>query len=63
MILPPNRVRDLEKSLAAQNIYFIERQYKQINPVVEDTHHIDLNDAFLNRAAVFFLYFGFYRTT
>ncbi|MBK5647437.1 MAG: hypothetical protein I4N51_10380 [Acinetobacter sp.] len=24
VILPPNRVRDLEKSLAAQNIYFIE---------------------------------------
>jgi len=54
VILPPNRVRDLEKSLAAQNIYFIERQNKQINPVVEDTQHIDLNDYFLNRAAVFF---------
>lgn len=54
MVLAPNRIKDLELALLAQGIEFLSRQ--PINSVVE-TFHIDrlnLDDAFLNQAQVYF---------
>ncbi|WP_313036257.1 AMP-binding protein [Acinetobacter sp.] len=52
VLLPPHRVSDLEKELAEQNIYFLQRQ-----PV--SVHHkqpieLNLDDAFLNQAQIYF---------
>lgn len=54
VILPPNRVRELENELAHQNIYFLERDHNKQKIVIENTKLIDLNDDFLNQAEVFF---------
>jgi 3-hydroxymyristoyl/3-hydroxydecanoyl-(acyl carrier protein) dehydratase len=52
VLLPPNRVSDLEKELAEQNIYFLQRQS------VSHTHNqpieLNLDDAFLNQAQIYF---------
>lgn len=59
IILPPHRVRDLEHSLAAEQIFFLEYQ-----PVTASSGHLaasvlalhaaDLEDDFLNSAQLFF---------
>lgn len=52
VLLPPNRVSDLEKELAEQNIYFLQRQPVSTspNPRIE----LNLDDAFLNQAQLYF---------
>lgn len=52
LLLPPNRVSDLEKQLAEQNIYFLQRQ-----PVSEPEHpplELQMDDDFLNQAQIYF---------
>ena len=52
VLLPPSRVSDLEKELAAQNIYFLQRQ-----PVASSQNQsieLNLDDAFLNQAQLYF---------
>ncbi len=53
IILPPNRVRDLEKTLEKEQIHFLER-HKNIDHAFENLKLIDLNDDFLNQAQVYF---------
>ncbi len=52
VLLPPHRVSDLEKELAEQNIYFLQRQPVLVpqNPNIE----LNLDDAFLNHAQIYF---------
>ncbi|MEJ2900194.1 AMP-binding protein [Acinetobacter sp. NS-4] len=52
VLLPPHRVSDLEKELAEQNIYFLQRQAVPApqNPNIE----LNLDDAFLTQAQVYF---------
>jgi len=52
VLLPPHRVSDLEKELAEQNIFFLQRQpvSSSQNPNIE----LNLEDAFLNQAQVYF---------
>jgi len=52
VLLPPNRVSDLEKELAEQNIFFLQRQPVSTspNPRIE----LNLDDAFLNQAQLYF---------
>ncbi|OAL75775.1 acyl-CoA synthetase [Acinetobacter sp. SFB] len=52
VLLPPNRVSDLEKELAEQNIYFLQRQSVSL----EQNQNIELNldDAFLHQAEIYF---------
>lgn len=51
VLLPPNRVSDLEKELAAEQIYFLKRSESS------DTKHqetFQFDEAFLNQAQVYF---------
>ncbi|WP_182003063.1 AMP-binding protein [Acinetobacter lactucae] len=50
VLLPPNRVRELEQNFAAQQIYFLKRQ--EIGEVVPLS--LTLDDAFLEQAQLYF---------
>lgn len=50
VLLPPNRVRELEQDFAAQQIYFLKRQ--EIGEVVPLS--LTLDDAFLEQAQLYF---------
>lgn len=50
VLLPPNRVRELEQDFAAQQIYFLKRQ--DVEKVV--TLSLTLDDAFLEQAQLYF---------
>ncbi|MDS7931610.1 AMP-binding protein [Acinetobacter sp. V102_4] len=50
VLLPPNRVRELEQDFAAQQIYFLKRQ--DVEKVVPLS--LTLDDAFLEQAQLFF---------
>ncbi|OTG71960.1 acyl-CoA synthetase [Acinetobacter sp. ANC 4169] len=52
VLLPPNRVSDLEKELAEQNIYFLQRQ--PVSASQNQTIELNLDDAFLNQAQIYF---------
>ena len=52
VLLPPNRVSDLEKELAGQNIYFLQRQ--PVSHSYNQPIEIDLDDAFLTQAQLYF---------
>lgn len=52
VLLPPNRVSDLEKELAGQNIYFLQRQ--PVSHSYNQPIELDLDDAFLNQAQLYF---------
>ena len=52
VLLPPHRVSDLEKELAEQNIYFLQRQPVAVSH--NQPIQLNLDDAFLNRAQVYF---------
>lgn len=56
VLLPPNRVSDLEKELAAEQVYFLQRQPRTAESyqpqVLEDFFHLD--EAFLSQAQVYF---------
>lgn len=50
VLLPPNRVRELEQDFAAQQIYFLKRQ--DVEKVVPLS--LTLDDAFLEHAQLYF---------
>ena len=52
VLLPPHRVSDLEKELAEQNIYFLQRQ--PVASIQNQKIELNLDDAFLNQAQLFF---------
>ncbi|MCG2608848.1 AMP-binding protein [Acinetobacter sp. SM34] len=52
VLLPPNRVSDLEKELVEQNIYFLQRQ--PVSSSQNQTIELNLDDAFLNQAQIYF---------
>lgn len=52
VLLPPNRVSDLEKELAEQNIYFLQRQ--PVSTIQNQPIELNLDDAFLNQAQIYF---------
>ncbi len=52
VLLPPNRVSDLEKELAEQNIFFLQRQPAPFQK--PQNIELNLNDAFLTQAQVYF---------
>ena len=52
VLLPPNRVSDLEKELAEQNIYFLQRQ--SVSLAQNQNIELNLDDAFLHQAKIYF---------
>ncbi len=52
VLLPPNRVSDLEKELAEQNILFLQRQ--PILATADPQLELNLDDVFLNQAQLYF---------
>ena len=52
VLLPPSRVSDLEKELAAQNIYFLQRQ--SVSLAQNQNIELNLDDAFLHQAKIYF---------
>ncbi|MFH7765892.1 AMP-binding protein [Acinetobacter sp. BSP-28] len=52
VLLPPHRVSDLEKELAEQNIYFLQRQ--PVSTPHNQPIELNLDDAFLNQAQLYF---------
>ena len=51
VVLPPHRVSDLEKELASQQIYFLQRT---AHFVATDTNIFDFDSNFLNQAQLYF---------
>lgn len=56
LILPPNRIRDLEQEFEAKGIYFLERQAVEADPVAEQValSNLHLDDGFLASAELLF---------
>ena len=52
VLLPPNRVSDLEKELAEQNIYFLQSQ--SVSLAQNQNIELNLDDAFLHQAKIYF---------
>ena len=52
VLLPPNRVSDLEKELTEQNIYFLQRQ--SVSLAQNQNIELNLDDAFLHQAKIYF---------
>ena len=52
VLLPPNRIADLEKELADQQIYFLSRQ--KTTPEVKTPQQLKLNDELLTHAKLYF---------
>ncbi|CAB1217515.1 AMP-binding protein [Acinetobacter bouvetii] len=52
VLLPPNRVSDLEKELAEQQIFFLERQ--SASTIKNQNIELNLDDAFLNQSQLYF---------